>query len=288
MPTWLRRHRSVGTRTRAPCAACTPVRPRTTCSSTATSLRCSTRASVLRTLRRFAELLADRGRAEELAALCDEVDAAPADRYDSHPSLGQRLAVLAPCRQGLSRRTTAEPSSSADPGAAGRRATQDLLGHLGQMSVVERFDDAAPLYARGQVEAGKALLAAVPKVDGGSAPGARSGARPRPRRAWQRARGRLHPGPPYGPGPGAGRGGRARGAAGCRGGGPAGRQRQGAVRGQLERAAAGGERAGDAARAPPRGARRSAQPCHAGGPAPEPHAPWRRPRRGGPSRRSRG
>ena len=121
----------------------------------------------------YADLLDDPKRAEELAALRQEVDAAPADPYDSHPSLGERLAVL----QALPAAGAAQDDRwavevLADPAAASRRATQDMLGHLTGMQVVADFTAAAPAYAQGGIRAGQSLLAVVPQLDGGPAPAA--------------------------------------------------------------------------------------------------------------------
>ena len=57
-----------------------------------------------------------------------------------------------------------------DPDRAGEQATAELLGHLQGLRVVDRFDEAAELYAQGPLSAGQALASAVADVDGGSRP----------------------------------------------------------------------------------------------------------------------
>jgi Zn-dependent protease with chaperone function len=120
----------------------------------------------------FSALLDDPARKAELARLLEDVDAEPPGRYDSHPSLGQRLAVLAGAPAGAPDPEDGRPAVVllADP-EAGRRTTDELLAHLPGLRVVDDFADAAPVYAAGPEEAGASVLQAVADVDGGPRPG---------------------------------------------------------------------------------------------------------------------
>ena len=121
----------------------------------------------------FRALLADPVRQAELEAVRGDVDGAPADPYDSHPSLGERLALisgLAPAAPGA-RDDDRATRLLADPAAAGRAVTAHLVRGAGSLAVLrDGFAGAGPVYALPLEQGGGRVLETVATVDGGPRP----------------------------------------------------------------------------------------------------------------------
>jgi Zn-dependent protease with chaperone function len=119
----------------------------------------------------FAALLADPDRQVELAQARSQVRSTVADRWDSHPSLAERLALLATLPPGGSS-SDGRPGVVllADHGAWARKLTAHLLAGSGVRLVAHGWAEAGEHYGAALQKHADALAHAAAVVDGRPAP----------------------------------------------------------------------------------------------------------------------